>query len=95
VESVVLRQLIAVVVATALTFGSIRADAEPVAASQPQNQPLLAQNQPPLKPAGAAGIREAQGIADVDVWFISGVILAAILVILLVNDDDEATDSTD
>ena len=64
------------------------------AAPPQKNQPLPAQNHPPLKPAGAAGIREAQGIADVDVWFISGLIVAAIVAALLLADDDEATNST-
>jgi hypothetical protein len=82
-------------IASALVFGSIGADT--VAASQglaPQHS--TAKNRPPLEPAGPAGIQQAQGIADVDVWFISGLIVASIVAaLLLADDDDDSADSTD
>ena len=94
------RKLIAIIVASTLVLGSIGVSAQPIAASQGQahvTTPISAIpiNQPPLQPAGAAGIREAQGFADVDVWFISGLILAAIIW-AGVGDDDEpdSTEST-
>jgi len=89
------QKLIVLVVASALVFGSIAARAAPASEATPVvTQTYVSKNQPPLKPAGAAGIREAQGIADVDVWFISGLIVAAIVAALLLADDDEATNST-
>ena len=53
----------------------------------------MAKNEPPLKPGGPAGIRQAQGIEDVDVWIISGLVLGAIIWVLVDNDNDDS-DST-
>src|SRR5262249_29351619 len=54
-------------------------------------------NRPPLAPAGAAGIRAAQGIADVDAWFISGLAVAGTVAAVLLADEDgnESTSSTE
>ena len=87
-----MRQLTVLLVAGANAFGNISGSAQPIAASQIQTQP--AKNEPPLKPAGAVGIRQAQGIEDIDVWFISGLSLAAIVWVLVDNDDDDSSDST-
>jgi hypothetical protein len=85
-------QLTVLLVAGAIVLGSISGRAQPIAAFQIQMQPT--KNEPPLKPAGAAGIRQAQGSEDIDVWFISGLALAAIVWILVDNDDDDSSDST-
>lgn len=91
-----MRQLTVLLVASAIVFGNISGSAQPVAASQIQTQPsTVAKNEPPLKPAGAAGIRQAQGIEDIDVWFFSGLILAAIVWVLADSDDDDSSDSTE
>jgi len=94
VESLVLRQLIAVFVTSALMLGSMGAGATSAASSQPQNHPPIARNQPALTPAPAAGIREAQGASDRGVLIASGLILAGIVAALLLIDDDENTVST-
>lgn len=92
------RKLIALIVAGALASG-IGVRAEPTATPQGQSHvaaliSAVPANQPPLRPAGAAGIRESQGTADLDVWFITGLIVAAIVAAILLADDDEATNST-
>jgi hypothetical protein len=95
VEISVLRQLTALVVAGALVFGSIGASASP-ATSRSIATPAAAtaKNKPPLKPAGPAGIRQAQGIEDIDLWVIGGLALVAIIWVLVDNDNDDS-DSTE
>ena len=89
------QKLIVLGVASALVLGSITTSAQAASKAAPVvTQTHASKNQPPLQPAGAAGIREAQGAADVDVWFISGLIVAAIVAAVLLADDDEATNST-
>jgi len=75
-------------------LGSMGAGATQAAPSLPQNRPLVTQNQPPLKPAGSAGIRKAQGASDRGVLIASGLILAGIVAALVFIDDDENTVST-
>jgi len=92
----VFRQLTALLVTSAIVFGNINGRAQPVAASQTQTQAsTVAKNEAPLKPAGAAGIRQAQGIEDIDVWFFSGLMLAAIVWVLMDSDNDDSSDSTE
>ena len=87
-----LRQLTALFVAGAIVFGNIGARAEtPPATSAPPS--TVAKNEPPLKAGGAAGIRQAQGIEDVEIWTFSGLILGAIIWVLVDNDNDDS-DST-
>ena len=74
-----MRQLTALFVAGAIVFGAPAS--------------TVAKNEPPLKAGGPAGIRQAQGIEDVDVWFISGLSLGAIIWVLVSNDNDDS-DST-
>jgi len=78
----VLPRSIALFLATAILLGSAGAGAEP-------------KNQPALAPAGAAGIRAAQGASDRGVLIASGVILAGIVAaLLLIDNDDDDTVST-
>ena len=87
-----LRQLTALFVAGAIVFGNIGATtAAPPATSAPAS--TVAKNEPPLKAGGPAGIRQAQGIEDVEVWIFSGLILGAIIWVLVGNDNDDS-DST-
>ena len=90
-----LRQLTALFVAGAIVFGNIGASASTAASPPPTSAPAstVAKNEPPLKPGGPASIRQAQGIEDVDVWIISGLILGAIIWVLVGNDNDDS-DST-
>jgi hypothetical protein len=96
VEILVLRQLTALFVAGAIVFGNVGASASttasPPAASAPAS--TATKNEPPLKPGGPASIRQAQGIEDVDVWIISGLILGAIIWVLVDNDDSDSTNDT-
>ena len=94
-----LRQLTALFVAGAIVFGNISASAStttsPPATSAPAS--TVAKNEPPLKAGGPAGIRQAQGIEDVEVWIFSGLILGAIIWALAGNDnaDSDSTNGTD
>src|SRR5262245_34759823 len=45
-------------------------------------------NVPPLQPAGAAGVREAQGGGN-ELWIIGGFIGVYVLLVLLGSNDDE------
>jgi hypothetical protein len=88
------RKRIAFVVAIAMAFGGSKAQtAVALAPTAPQSSVAL-RNEPALKPGSPAGIREAQGIADLDVWFISGLILASIVAALLLTEEDDSTDAT-
>lgn len=89
-----LRQLTGVFVAGAIVLGSIGASASTTASASASAPPsTVAKNEPPLKPGGPAGIRQAQGIEDVDVWIIAGLALGAIIWVLVDNDNDDS-DST-
>ena len=92
-EISVLRRLTALFVAGAIVFGNIGANASTASASASASRSTAAKNAPPLKPGGAAGIRQAQGIEDVDVWIIAGLALGAIIWVLVGNDND-GSDST-
>ena len=88
-----LRQLTALFVAGAIVFGNIGASASTAATTTATPPAAAAKNKPPLKPGGPAGIRQAQGIEDVDVWVIAGLALGAIIWVLVDNDNDNS-DST-
>ena len=91
------RQLTALFLAGAIVFGNIGANASttasPPAASGPAS--TVAKNEPPLKPGGPAGIQQAQGIEDVDVWIFSGLILGAIIWVLVDSDNDDSDSTND
>ena len=90
-----LRQVTALFVAGAIGFGNIGASASTAASPPTTSVPAstVAKNKSPLKPGGPAGIHQAQGIDDVEVWIFSGLILGAIIWVLVGNDNDDS-DST-
>jgi hypothetical protein len=93
-EISVMRQLTALFAAGAIVFGNIGASASTTATASASVPPsTVAKNAPPLTPGGPAGVRQAQGIEDVDVWVIAGLALGAIIWVLVDNDNDDS-DST-
>jgi hypothetical protein len=91
------RKLIAVFLSTALALGSISTSAwsagSPRAAEASGMQAALVEskNVPPLSPAGAAGIREAQGAGNQG-WIIGGFIAVYLLLVLLDSGGDDDDD---
>ena|SRR5262245_52834841 len=83
------RKLIALLVSTALAFGSIGTGA--LAAGEPTKQ-VAAKNASPLPAAGAAGIRRAQGEGDNSALILGGLIVGSIILAILIteNDDNES-----
>jgi hypothetical protein len=89
------RKLMAMLVSSALVFGSIGTSAwsAPTAgATQAQAVQNIdsPKNFSPLPPGGAAGIKQAQGIED-SPWLGLGIVAAIVIVawILIDDDDDE------
>lgn len=86
------RKMMAVLVSTAMAFGSLSTSAW--SAGEPTKQTAktsVAKNQSPLPAAGAAGIKQAQGAGDNSALILGGLILGSIvLAILLTEDDDDA-----
>lgn len=79
-----LRQLLAVLVSSAFVLGSVSTGA----LSGP------ARNQSPLPPAGAAGIKQAQG-EQIDPLLASGIVVGIFLIgVLLIGDNDDDDDGT-
>ena len=90
-------KMISLFVASALLVGNVSAVAQPTAGSGRQgavSMPAPSKSTAPLKPGGAAGIREAQGASDNVALIASGVILAGIIAAVLLIDDDEDTVTT-
>ena len=82
-----LRQLMAVLVSSALVFGSVST----TAMSAPMQTSASIKNQSPLPPGGAAGIRQAQG-SQIDpllaIGIVAGLFLVGVLLIGDSTDDD-------
>ena len=95
------RKLIAVLLSTTLAFGSISTSAwsagsaQPTAAAAAQTALVESKNVPPLSPAGAAGIKQAQGTGNQG-WILAGFIGVYLLLVLLdgAGDDDDEVPST-
>ena len=99
-----MRKLAALIVSSAVLLGSMTAassaqspSAQPGTAVPPTGTVLADRNPTPLAPAGAAGIRQAQGISEtawhvIGLGFFGGVVLAMILIDG--GDDDVATTTT-
>ena len=92
------RKLMAVFLSSALAFGSVSTSAW--SANDPANsaqtaaaQTTAVNNQSPLPPAGAAGIKEAQGFEQ-SPWLGIGLVVLFVGVAWLLLDDDEEEDST-
>ena len=85
------RKMMAVLVSTAMAFGSVSTSAwsagEP--AKQTAQTSTAAKNQSPLPAAGAAGIKQAQGAGDNSAYILGGLILGSIALALLLTDDDD------
>lgn len=90
------RNLMAILVSSALVFGNISTSAWSASAgADPVRTHAPANNQPPLPPGGAAGIKQAQGNDDgplLGIAVVVGLFIAGVL--LLDDDDDDDTTST-
>ena len=84
------RKLLAVLVSTAMAFGSVTTSAW--SAGEPAKQAMTAvaaKNQSPLPAAGAAGIKQAQGAGDNSALILGGLVVGSILLALLLTEDDD------
>jgi hypothetical protein len=91
------RKLMAVFLSSALVFGSVSTSAW--SANDPANsaqaaaaQTTTVSNQSPLPPAGAAGIKEAQGIEN-SPWLGIGLVILFVGVAWLLLDSDDEEDA--
>jgi hypothetical protein len=94
------RKLMAILVSSALVFGNVSTSAwsAPDMSNNGQVQTAdVAKNQQPLPPAGAAGIKQAQGFVEdyplLTIALVAGVI-ALVWILLDEDDDDEAPSTT-
>lgn len=96
------RKLMAILVSSALVFGTVGTSAwsAPSGSKAVETQAVQtvapANNPSPLPPAGAAGIKQAQGFQD-SPWFGIGVVVGLFVIGVLLlqdDDDDEATSTT-
>jgi hypothetical protein len=81
------RKLMAMLVSSALVFGSVTTSAwsaTDTAGATPT------QNSSPLPPAGAAGIKQAQGFDENSPWLGLGIVAGIVIIAwVLLDDDDE------
>jgi len=94
------RKLMAMLVSSALVFGSVSTSAwsatDTVGATQTVQTADSSKNFSPLPPGGAAGIKQAQGIED-SPWLGIGIVAAIVIVAWVLlddNDDDDETPTT-
>ena len=78
------RKLMAVLVSTALAFGSIGTSAW---AGDTAKQTV--KNESPLPAAGAAGIKQAQGAVDTSALILGGIVVITIITAILLSEDDQ------
>jgi hypothetical protein len=86
------RRLMTVLLSSALVLGSISTSAwsAPDVANQTQSVQDQANNQAPLPPAGAAGIKQAQGfVEDYPILTLVAIGGAIALIWILLDDDDD------
>jgi hypothetical protein len=90
------RKLMAALLSSALVLGNVSTSAwsAPDVSGVNQEQSVQsgdqAKNQAPLPPAGAAGIKQAQGfVSDYPLLALALVVGAGLLIWLLVDDDDD------
>src|SRR6185503_5940988 len=90
------RKLMAMLVSSALVFGSVGTSAwsatDTVAAAQTRTADSP-KNFSPLPPGGAAGIKEAQGIED-SPWLGLGIVAGIVIIAWVLLDDDDDDDET-
>ena len=79
------RKLMAMLVSSALVFGSVSTSALSATDTAGANQ---AQNSSPLPPGGAAGIKEAQGIEN-SPWLGLGIVAGIVIIAWVLLDDDD------
>ena len=88
------RKLTALLISSALVFGSLGSNAWAVSAPAAAAGPAAANNQAPLPPAGAAGIKQAQAFEDTP-WLGIGIVLGLFVAgVILLDDDDDDGGST-
>jgi hypothetical protein len=88
------RKFMAVLLSSALAFGTVSTSAWAANdAANAQVQTTATTQQSPLPPAGAAGIKQAQGIENSPILGL-GLVAAFVLVAWLLLDDDEEEEST-
>lgn len=93
------RKLMAILVSSALAFGSVSTSAWSATdlASNGQAQAVQTvdstKNQSPLPPGGAAGIKQAQGFED-SPWLGLGLVAAVVVIAWILLDDDDDDDSS-
>ena len=92
------RKLMAILVSSAMAFGSVSTSAWSAPDATTQTQAVqtadAVKNQSPLPPGGAAGIKQAQGFED-SPWLGLGLVAAVVVIAwILLDDDDEDDDSS-
>ena len=89
------RKLMAILVSSALAFGSVSTSAWSATEGQAQAVQTVdsAKNQSPLPPGGAAGIKQAQGFED-SPWLGLGLVAAVVVIAWILLDDDDDDDSS-
>jgi hypothetical protein len=97
------RKLMVILVSSTMALGSIStgawsapASTQPIETSGVQTMIAETKNVPPLAPAGAARIREAQGAGGNELWIIGGFLAVYALLWILDsgNDDDDVPSGT-
>lgn len=92
------RKLMALLVSSAMAFGSVSTSAWSATGVSGTNTQAVqtadaAKNQSPLPPGGAAGIKEAQGFED-SPWLGIGLVAAAVVIAWILLDDHEDDDNS-
>ncbi len=98
------RKLMAILVSSALVFGNVSTSAwsaSDTAGAQPTETvqtSSFVKNEPPLPPAGAAGIKQAQGFVQdfplLTIAIVAGVVALVWILLDEDDDDDDAPPST-
>ena len=92
------RKLMAMLVSSAMVFGSVSTSAwSATDISVPKTEAVqtadTSKNQSPLPAGGAAGIKRAQGFED-SPWLGLGLVAAAVIIAWVLLDDDDSDDSS-
>jgi len=91
------RKLMAMLVSSAMVFGSVSTSAWSATDVSPKTQAVQTagstKNQSPLPAGGAAGIKQAQGVED-SPWLGLGLVAAAVIIAWVLLDDDDGDDDS-